>query len=165
MKISTRKITLIAVLSALTVVLTAFVNIKFPNGSYIHLGDAAIFTAAILTGPLGGFFAGGVASAIADVLAGAPQWMLATFIAKGLMGTITGFLAYGTKEKSYIKYFLAMLAGSGIMIICYYVAYAFMLYDGDFIKPLFGIWLDFLQVFAGISISFLTLVALKKHIK
>lgn len=160
MKINTCKITLTAILSALTIVLTAFVSIKLPNGSYIHMGDAAIFTAAVLTGPFGGIFTGGVASAIADVLAGAPQWVPATLIAKGLMGFSVGLISTRTSKNYFnVRNFAAMIVGALVMVICYYIAYAFMLYDGNFLKPLSGIWLDFLQAGVGIILSSLILAA------
>ena len=81
-----RKI-LFAVLSAmfasLIIVTTAYIRIPAPLG-YVHIGDSMIYlSASILPGPFG-FLSAAIGGALADLLAGYPQWMPATAIIKAL---------------------------------------------------------------------------------
>ena len=161
----TKKLTMIAMLTALVILLTAYVKIPLPNGEYKHLGDMAIFVAAIIAGPWAGLFVGGVGSAIADALAGAPQWILATLITKSLMGLTTGLLASRKGRLFCARNFLAMLAGGLVMVAGYHVAYGIMLYDFDFIKPFFTIWTDFAQFGVGLVFGGMVLFALDRSHK
>lgn len=159
---NTKKITTIAMLMAAAIVLTAFTKIPIPNGGggYVHLGDVAIFLASVLTGPIGGFAVGGVASALADLLAGAPQFAVATLIVKGLMGLVTAFLADKTRVFC-LRNLLAMIAGGLVMVAGYYLTYVIILYNGDFVKPLFSIWMDLAQFGTGVVLSAVVLGALE----
>lgn len=70
-------------LAALVVVTTAYIKIPAPLG-YTHIGDSMVYlAAALLPGPYG-FLAASVGGALADLLAGYPQWALPTAIIKAL---------------------------------------------------------------------------------
>ena len=58
-----------AVLMALTCVATMVVQIPIPLG-YAHLGDSVILISAYFFGPVVGALAGGIGSAMADILTG-----------------------------------------------------------------------------------------------
>ena len=74
-----RKITLIALMSAMIFVLTVVPRIPVPaTGGYIHLGDAGITFAACAFGPVIAMAAGGLGTALADLM-GYPQWAVFSF--------------------------------------------------------------------------------------
>jgi len=82
---------LAALVTATTSALT--VNIPATRG-YFNLGDMMVYTAAVLTGPLVGALAGGIGSAISDVLL-SPAFAPGTLVIKGLEGLTVGYLYRG----------------------------------------------------------------------
>lgn len=93
-------ISLLAILTALTVVATVVLRIPFPNtGGYFNLGDVLVMISGFLLGPLGGFIAGGGGSAIADLIL-APAFAPITLIAKGLEGMCVGLLSSKTLRET-----------------------------------------------------------------
>ncbi len=86
--INIRKITLIALMSAMVFVLTVVPRIPIPaTGGYIHLGDAGITFAACAFGPVVAMAAGGLGTALADLM-GYPQWAVFSLIVHGLQGYV-----------------------------------------------------------------------------
>jgi len=81
----------VAIFSALTAVLTAGVGafIPSPTGGYTHIGDTAIFVAALLFGTRVGALSGAVGSVVADLVVGYPRWFV-SIPAHGLEGAISG---------------------------------------------------------------------------
>ena len=73
-----------AVLMALTCVATMVVQIPIPLG-YAHLGDSVILISAYFFGPVVGALAGGIGSAMADILTGYAIWALPTLLIKTIM--------------------------------------------------------------------------------
>lgn len=86
---------LCGVMAALVFVTTMIIRIPVPaTQGYINIGDCMIFVSALLFGaPVGGF-AGGVGSALAD-LVGYPSFTLYTLVIKGIEGVIAGGLTTG----------------------------------------------------------------------
>ncbi len=110
MKINIRTITYGGVLSAV-ILLTTLIHITIPSGyGYVNFGDGAIFASAAIMGPFAAISAA-LGSALADLLVGAPQYMLATFLIKGSMGLLAGFTC-----KKYPK--LALIKLAGLFILC-----------------------------------------------
>ncbi len=75
-------------------VLAAFVfiatQIRIPTAiGYINLGDGVILISSFLLGPLA-FFPAAIGSALSDLIAGYAQYIIPTFIIKGLMGYVAG---------------------------------------------------------------------------
>ncbi|HBF66016.1 MAG TPA: ECF transporter S component, partial [Clostridium sp.] len=60
---------------------------------YIHLGDSMILLISVFFGAKYGMVAGGVGSAMADLLSGYGHWAPFTFIIKGIMGYLIGKIA------------------------------------------------------------------------
>ena len=89
-----------AVLMALTCVATMVVQIPIPLG-YAHLGDSVILISAYFFGPVVGALAGGIGSALADLI-GFPVFAPITLIVKGLEGLICGLGKPGRKADSFI---------------------------------------------------------------
>lgn len=80
------------VFAAFVCVATIIFAVSIPATSgYFNIGETMIYVAALLFGPYVGAFAGGIGSAIADMLL-APVYAPGTFIIKGFEGIIVGFL-------------------------------------------------------------------------
>jgi len=89
------RLTFAGVFSALILLATQL--FKIPTGiGYANLGDGFILVAAYLLGPAA-FFPAAIGSALADLLAGYPIYIPATFVIKGLMGLAAGFLLKNEK--------------------------------------------------------------------
>jgi uncharacterized membrane protein len=74
---------------------------------YFNIGEIAVYSTAILFGPVVGAFAGGVGSMLADLLLGYPVYAPATFVIKAVEGAIVGYLCSKTPsvKKAYWKIF------------------------------------------------------------
>ncbi|MEG1964391.1 MAG: ECF transporter S component [Clostridia bacterium] len=126
---SVLQLVLIAMFTALTTVVTWFIQIPNPaTGGYVNIGDSIIFASAILLGPIPGFVVGGLGSCLADICSGYAHWALPTFIIKGIEGFICGMLAYKifrTEKKNYVKLtFLALasILSAIVMVTGYFFA-------------------------------------------
>ena len=122
-KQSIRRLTVAALGTALVCVCTRVIQIPIPLG-YAHLGDFAILLFAVYFGPWVGALAAGIGSALADLLS-YPEWTLATFVIKCLMGWAVAMLARERGETASLRsfrVFLASLAGMVIMVLGYFLA-------------------------------------------
>ena len=64
-----KKLILAALFAALSCVATMSIRIPTPGtGGYIHPGDAIVILSGVILGPVWGFFAGGIGSALSDRL-------------------------------------------------------------------------------------------------
>ena len=83
-RFSAKKITIASLSIALVCISTAIIHIPIPLG-YMHLGNICILLCSYLFPWDIGLLAGGVGSALSDLLTGYPQWVLPTLIIKGIM--------------------------------------------------------------------------------
>ena len=90
---TTRFLCLTAVMAAITCIATMVIQIPIPLG-YAHLGDAFILLTVLFIGRKSGIWAGGIGSALADLLTGYAYWAIPTFIIKSLMAYFVGKIAY-----------------------------------------------------------------------
>jgi len=100
-------IALVAMFSSLSAVLTYFTHIPSPTGGYTHIGDTAIYIAALLFGTRVGALVGIIGPLVTDLVVGYPRWYV-TVLAHGLQGLIAGF---GFKKKTWLQVTLALAAG------------------------------------------------------
>ena len=91
-----RRITVAALGAALVCICTSVFKFPIPLG-YAHLGNCMILLFGVFFDPWIGAFAGGVGSAISDLL-GYPEWVLPTLIIKSIMGFVVAVIA---KKKGY----------------------------------------------------------------
>ena len=78
-----RDFALLGLFTALVAVSTMIIRVPIPQtNGYMNLGDSMVLLTAIFFGPVGGFIAGGIGSALADILGGYPQWAIWTLIIK-----------------------------------------------------------------------------------
>ncbi len=132
---SVRTLTLLALLIALTTVATMIIQIPIlATQGYINVGDAMVFTSALLFGPLAGLLAGGVGSALADWFSGYLQFAPYTLVIKGLEGLVTGLIAWGLLKGRPMRtvagiasMIVAMVIGGAVMVAGYYVVEQFIM--------------------------------------
>ena len=75
-----------ALFAALTCVCTLLLPVPIPGGSgYVNIGDVMTVLSGVFCGPIFGFFAAAIGSALADVFASYVIYAPATFVIKGLM--------------------------------------------------------------------------------
>lgn len=123
MRAHIRKLTIAAMGAAMVCLATTVIRIPIPLG-YAHLGNCVILLFGACFGPWIGAFAGGVGSALADLL-GYPVWALPTLIIKTLMGLAVGLVAGKRKTLSPVRSgraFLGTLLGIVIMVLGYFAA-------------------------------------------
>ncbi|MBR4306086.1 MAG: ECF transporter S component [Ruminiclostridium sp.] len=83
-----------AVFTALVCVATMIIQIPVPaTGGYVNLGDGFIITGAFILGMPYAALAGGIGSALADLLTGYAIYAPATLVIKGLMA-VAAFYCY-----------------------------------------------------------------------
>jgi len=111
-----------AVMSALVAVGTLIVRIPNPMGGYFNVGDVMIFVSALTFNPLIGGVAGGLGSAIADII-GFPVFAVPTLIIKGLEGLLAGLI---TNKKSLYRDIIAVLVAGTEMITGYFLVEVYL---------------------------------------
>ncbi|MGM9662541.1 MAG: ECF transporter S component [Oscillospiraceae bacterium] len=88
-----KKLVLSALFAALTCVATLVIHIPTPGtNGYVNLGDAVVLLGAFVLGPVWGAAAGGIGSALADLVLGYMSYVPGTLIIKGLMGLAAALL-------------------------------------------------------------------------
>lgn len=85
-------IPLIAIMTAVTTVLTMLVKIPTPIRGYLNLSDTMIYFSAYAFGPWVGGVIGGLGPALSDLISGYPQWAIFTFVIDGLQAVLVGLL-------------------------------------------------------------------------
>ena len=115
-----REIALTALMAALIFVLTAVPRIPVPaTGGYIHLGDVGVTFAACAFGPWVGMVAGGLGTALADLL-GYPQWAIFSLLIHGLQGLAVGWIL--RRDVNWLTSVQATLVGAIIVVAGYFLA-------------------------------------------
>lgn len=110
---------LVLIFAGITAALTIFIRIPTPaTGGYLNLGDMAVIFCGLFLGGRWGALAGGIGSAVADLLGGFFIFAPITLLAKGLEAFIAGTL--GKKHPGWL-----ILAGC-VMISCYFIAEIFI---------------------------------------
>lgn len=104
-------------MTVVVLITTIFIRIPIPSKGYFNFGDVAVVFAGLLLGRKGGFIAGAVGSAIADIVGGFAIFAPVTFIAKGLEGLFAGL----AKNKKGFPFHLFPLVGSFCMITIYFI--------------------------------------------
>lgn len=91
--LTTQNLVLFALFIAMTVVMTLIIRIPIPFAQgYVNIGDSILLLAGMLLGPAGGFWIGGIGSALADLFTGYSFYAPITFLVKGIEGLLCGWL-------------------------------------------------------------------------
>jgi len=152
-----------ALFCALICVATAALPIPLGNGGYANLGDTLIAVCAFFTGPLWGFLAAGVGSALADLFLGYTIYAPATFIIKGMMALVYILIFRGfAKTKASIPMALVASIAAEAIMVCGYFGFECILYTPAGALP--NIPGNLIQAAVGIACS-TVLVSLFSHNK
>lgn len=124
---------LTAMFAALIIITTAYLKIPAPLG-YVHIGDSMVYlSACVLSGPFG-FIAAALGGALADLLAGYPQWAFPTAIIKALNVLPFFLIKFAMKDSSKLKKIinlpnLIMLIPTTLVTLAGYFFANTLLYD------------------------------------
>lgn len=141
-------VALSAIMAALVCMTTMLIQVPNPpTQGYINLGDAMIFVAAVTFGPVIGGFAGGIGSALADVLLGYPHFAIFTLVIKGLEGVIAGIVSRRIEKFGAA---IGSVAGGSEMVIGYFIVEYYLWGLGAAITEIPG---NLSQVIAGVLIG------------
>ena len=150
----------ISLLAALICAATFMIRIpSVVTNGYVHLGDGLIFIAVILLGGKRGAFAASIGASLADILGGYAYYAIPTFIIKGIMALIMGYIIYKMNKESKVSWVIGAVLGSIWQIAAYYVVGSLMV--GSFISTLMDIPGNAVQSGVGIIVAVLFVVAFK----
>ena len=121
-----KSIAIYALMSALVMVATFVVRIPMvATDGYLNLGDGVLLYCGVAFGPVAGLIAGGIGSALADMIAGYAHWILPTFLIKGFEGALAGMLFWvlgkGNKNR-FLSASVASVPSALVMVIGYFFA-------------------------------------------
>jgi uncharacterized membrane protein len=120
-----RSISLIASLTAVTIVFTLTMRIPFaPTRGYFTLADVGVYFASFAFGPIIGFIVGGLGTGLADILGGYAHFAIWSFLIHGLQGLVAGYLGY---RKGWAGMVAGWIAG-GVMMVGGYFLVELVLY-------------------------------------
>jgi len=151
------QLTLTAVFAGLVAATTMMIRFPIPATSgYFNIGDAMIFIAALLFGPVVGGLAGGVGSAIADMI-GHPLFVPYTLVIKGIEGWLVGKIARKTPKSDWV----ACVLGGGEMVLGYFMVEVLLFGIGAALEELpFNVF----QIVAGLAIGPATALLLRRRL-
>lgn len=133
-KTNVKKICLTGVMAALVTVCTAFVKIPTGiNSGYVHFGDSMVYISGCILGPWA-LLASAIGGALADVLAGAPQWAVATAVIKALNSVPFVIMSAQYRKKNdrvkvVNKYTAPMTVVSGVITVLGYLVAEGIMYS------------------------------------
>jgi uncharacterized membrane protein len=119
------RLAIAAALAATTTVATMLVQIPVPpTRGYLNFGEILVFTSALLFGRFVGGLAGGIGSAVADIITGYGYFAPYTLVIKGLEGFLAGAIRDGKTTRRDI---LGWLVGALVMVSGYFLAEAYIM--------------------------------------
>lgn len=163
-KISTRKMVLCALFSALITVATMVIQIPSPMNGYVNLGDVFVLFAAFALGPVYGTIAAGLGSALADIITGYVIYAPGTMIIKGVMAVVAYFIFISLKKT--VKHYIpaAIVAGvvAELIMVLGYFLYACLLM-GEGLAAAASIPGNLIQGAVGVVVSTLLVIVFEKR--
>ena len=157
-----RKMTLSALFMALTCVATMIIKIPTPGtGGYVHLGDAFVILSGILLGPVYGAIAGGIGSALADLLGGYFIYVSITLIVKAAMAAGVGLIYHKYAKNLHSQFVKCILCGvyATILVAAGYLFFESFMYGS---AALASVPANLGQGLSGLIISTILLPILQK---
>lgn len=101
-----------ALFAALACVATMSIRIPTPGtGGYIHPGDAIVILSGVILGPVYGFLAAGIGSALSDLIGGYFVYVPITFVIKGLVALVSGLIYQKMCHSGKNRYLAVILGG------------------------------------------------------
>jgi len=154
----------LALLTALVAAATLSLRVPMPaTEGYINLGDALIIAGALLGGGRAGALAGGVGSALADLLGGYSHWAPFTLVIKGLEGALIGWLGHRPwAQGRWLLLGVIAAAGMAWMVLGYLMV-EFVLYGPG--PALLSLWGNIVQGGASLVCGVPLAAALQRRLK
>ena len=142
----TKQLVRLGLMTAAVAAVTMVVSLPVPNvaGAYINGGDAVVYVAAYLFGPVGAVSAA-VGSALADLLLGSAIYAPGTFIIKGAMALLAA-LALKKWSKPAVVFAVGLLMPLG------YFLYESVLFGVS--AAWAGVGFNLIQYAAGTALSY-----------
>ena len=135
-------VSLISVFAAITTIFTVLIVIPAPSTSgFINIGDIGVMLAGLLFGPVIGGLAGGIGSAVADLILGFGFFSPWTLIIKGLEGFLVGLIS--KRENSYLDIIACFLIAGPWMVAGYFMVETVFFGIGAAITELLGNTIQF----------------------
>lgn len=107
-----------ALFAALTCAATLSIRIPTPGtGGYIHPGDALVILSGVILGPAYGFLAGGIGSALSDLLGGYFLYVPITLIIKGLVALVCGLVYQKLYKNAKLRYPAVAIGGAADIVL------------------------------------------------
>lgn len=127
-KFSVRTLVITALFTALTCIATMVIQIRMTvTEGYVNIGDCFVLLGAWVLGPYFGAFAGGVGSALADLLSGYMHYVPGTFVIKALMAIVAAVLYRQIGKKHNRLGQLASGIAAELWMVLGYFLYAWLL--------------------------------------
>lgn len=146
------RLSVTALLTALTCVATMVIKVPTPvTNGYVNLGDIMVLLSGWMLGPVYGFFAAGVGSALTDLLGGYMAYVPGTLVIKGLMAVTAYSLVFGNEDSGKLRAFtrgLSAFCAEAVMVLGYFAYEAVFLgygmaaaagISGNLVQGLFGV--------------------------
>jgi uncharacterized membrane protein len=154
-------------MTAVVFVITRAFVVPIPQTKgFFNLGEAGIYAAGLLFGPLAGAVSGGLGSALADLSLGYTQYAPFTLVIKGLEGAVVALIAarWAGKARAAGRLagrFSATVAGGLLMVAGYFLAQAYALGLG---RPaaLAELPYNVVQAAVGVAVGLTTTAALER---
>jgi uncharacterized membrane protein len=152
-----RAVALTAIMTAIVLVLTSLIRVPTPAKGYAHLGDTGVFFSAFALGPWVGAAAGGLGTALADILGGYPQWAVFSLLIHGFQGWMAGWLV--RRVAGLAGLILAAVVGGVIVVGGYLLAGWILVGIGDAVAEIVP---NILQVSIGAALAIPLFVAVRQ---
>lgn len=136
MKFDINRLLRIAVLAALTIVVTMTTRIPFYE-SIIHLGFIVVILSSLIFGSRDGAFIGGIAMGLYDLFFYNPLYAPTTFLAYALTAWMCGMVAREARRfihAEIIRYILAITLAGLCYVAIYFLANAFIYFNVEIAK-------------------------------
>lgn len=142
-----------------------FIHVPSPGTTgYLNLGDCFVVLSGWLLGPVYGFLAGGIGSAISDLVLSYASYAPATLVIKGCMALVAHFIYKALikvfKNKFAFPCIISAFAAEIIMIGGYYLYESLLM--SNFASSLAGIAGNSVQGLFGIIVSVIIMGVLEK---
>lgn len=161
MKMNMKKLTYSAMFCALCFVAT-YIKVPISTGvGYVNLGDCIVLLSGWILGPLYGFFAAGIGSALCDIVSSFVIYAPATFVIKGLMATASYFIfiILSKKIKNIFAKVVSGIVAEIIMVLGYFL---FELFLYGFATALADVPFNVVQGFVGLVVGVILSHALQR---
>jgi energy-coupling factor transport system substrate-specific component len=156
-----RQIVLTGVMIALVAVFTLAVRVPFAlTRGYFNFSDVGVFLAGFAFGPWVGLIAGGVGTALADVVGGYPMYAPLTLVAHGLEGLIAGAIA--RRGQGILPMVLGWGLGAAVMLAGYFFGEAFIFRMGVAAAATEAVTINLPQVVVGGIVGVPLVLALRR---